>query len=119
MLKRDKIYTVGIDSQVILRLDKMNEDLVSFPLFQAKQLFLRGVELERVGKLYEAVQHYKRAVALMPDVERRLWSSELRPDTPEGTKCDGTSMGLQYSIRESWQALGRSAALQTRCSTAA
>ncbi|XP_028173219.1 F-box only protein 9-like isoform X3 [Ostrinia furnacalis] len=51
---------------------------------KAKQLFLRGVEFERGGKLYEAIQHYKRAMQLVPDVERRLYeSSDIRPDTPE------------------------------------
>lgn len=49
---------------------------------KAKQLFLRGVELERSGKLYEAIQHYKRAMQILPDVETRLYD-ELRADTPE------------------------------------
>lgn len=52
---------------------------------QAKQLFLRGVEMERGGKLYEAIQHYKRAMQILPDVESRLYeSSDIRGDTPEG-----------------------------------
>ncbi|KAJ0177629.1 hypothetical protein K1T71_006502 [Dendrolimus kikuchii] len=52
---------------------------------KAKQLFLRGVELERGGKLYEAIQHYKRAMQIVPDIETRLYeSSDLRADTPEG-----------------------------------
>lgn len=51
---------------------------------KAKQLFLKGVELERCGKLYEAVQQYKKAVQLMPDVESKLYqSSEMRSDTPD------------------------------------
>ncbi|XP_045767310.1 F-box only protein 9 [Maniola jurtina] len=51
---------------------------------KAKQLFIRGVELERGGKLYEAIQHYKRAIQILPDVETRLYEgSELRADTPE------------------------------------
>ncbi|XP_039750517.1 F-box only protein 9 [Pararge aegeria] len=50
---------------------------------KAKQLFLCGVEMERGGKLYEAIQHYKRAIQILPDVEIRLYeSSELRTDTP-------------------------------------
>lgn len=52
---------------------------------KAKQLFLCGVELERSGKLYEAIQHYKRAIQILPDVETRLYeASELRADTPQG-----------------------------------
>ncbi|XP_049870681.1 F-box only protein 9 isoform X2 [Pectinophora gossypiella] len=51
---------------------------------RAKQLFLRGVEFERAGKLYEAIQHYKRAMQILPDVETRLYeSSDLRADSPE------------------------------------
>lgn len=51
---------------------------------KAKQLFLKAVELERCGKLYEAIQHYKRAMQILPDVEMRLYD-ELRAeaDTPE------------------------------------
>ncbi|XP_052758166.1 F-box only protein 9 [Galleria mellonella] len=51
---------------------------------KAKEFFLRGVEMERGGKLYEAIQNYKRAMQILPDVETRLYeSSELRGDTPE------------------------------------
>ncbi|CAK1543821.1 unnamed protein product [Leptosia nina] len=50
---------------------------------KAKSLFLRGIEMERSGKLYEAIQHYKRAIQILPDVERRLYdSSDVRADTP-------------------------------------
>ncbi|CAK1579033.1 unnamed protein product [Parnassius mnemosyne] len=50
---------------------------------KAKQLFLRGVELERSGKLYEAIQHYKRSMQIIPDVETRLYeSTEQRAETP-------------------------------------
>ncbi|CAG9787426.1 unnamed protein product [Diatraea saccharalis] len=51
---------------------------------RAKELFLRGVEMERGGKLYEAIQNYKRAMQILPDVELRLYeSSDLRSETPE------------------------------------
>ncbi|XP_044262113.1 F-box only protein 9 [Tribolium madens] len=39
---------------------------------QAKKLFLKGVELEKSGKLYEAIQFYRRAVQLVPDIEFRI-----------------------------------------------
>ena len=43
------------------------------------------MEMERVRKLYEAIQFYKRAIQILPDVESRLYeSSEMRADTPEG-----------------------------------
>lgn len=46
--------------------------------FQAKSLFLKGTEMERGGKLYEAIQYYRRAVQLVPDVEFRLDDSKLK-----------------------------------------
>ncbi|KAI5630945.1 hypothetical protein NE865_16343 [Phthorimaea operculella] len=53
---------------------------------KAKQLFLRGVEFERGGKLYEAIQHYKRAMQILPDVETRLYeSSKERAETLKKT----------------------------------
>ncbi|XP_043491109.1 F-box only protein 9 [Polistes fuscatus] len=42
---------------------------------KAKNLFLKGVEHEQNGKLYEAIQFYKRAVQLVPDIEFRLYDS--------------------------------------------
>ncbi|KAJ8718841.1 hypothetical protein PYW07_016397 [Mythimna separata] len=50
---------------------------------KAKQLFLNAVELERGGKLYEAIQHYKRAMQILPDVETRLYDELLSSDSPE------------------------------------
>lgn len=38
-------------------------------------MFLKGVEHEQSGKLYEAIQFYKRAVQLVPDIEFRLYES--------------------------------------------
>lgn len=39
---------------------------------QAKRLFQNGVEMEKSGKLYEAIQFYRRAVQLVPDIEFKL-----------------------------------------------
>lgn len=50
---------------------------------KAKQLFREGVDLERRGKLYEAIQHYKRAMQILPDVETRLYESAEPRDMPE------------------------------------
>lgn len=44
-------------------------------ILQARKLFLKGVENEQLGKLYEAIQFYKRAVQLVPDIEIRLYES--------------------------------------------
>lgn len=47
---------------------------------QAKKLFLKGIEMERHGKLYEAIQYYRRAVQLVPDIEFRIEdSSKSKP----------------------------------------
>jgi len=43
--------------------------------FQAKNLFLKGIEYEQTRKFYEAIQFYKRAVQLVPDIEVRLYES--------------------------------------------
>jgi len=43
--------------------------------FQAKNLFLKGIEYEQSRKFYEAIQFYKRAVQLVPDIEVRLYES--------------------------------------------
>ncbi|CAG4946115.1 unnamed protein product [Colias eurytheme] len=59
------------------------EDVPQTDEEKAKDLFLRGVEMERGGKLYEAIQHYKRAIQILPDVESRLYDgSDMRMDTP-------------------------------------
>ncbi|XP_050349160.1 F-box only protein 9 [Nymphalis io] len=50
---------------------------------KAKKLFLGGVELERAGKLYEAIQHYKKSIQIVPDIERRLFNELDLIDTPE------------------------------------
>ena len=37
----------------------------------ASNIFIKGVEMERSGKLYEAVKLYKKAIHLVPDIEKR------------------------------------------------
>lgn len=39
---------------------------------KARRLFLKGIDMERSGKVYEAIQFYRRAVQLVPDIEFRL-----------------------------------------------
>ncbi|XP_017777306.1 PREDICTED: F-box only protein 9 isoform X2 [Nicrophorus vespilloides] len=39
---------------------------------QARIAYMQGAELERSGQLYEAIQCYKRAVQLVPDIEFRI-----------------------------------------------
>lgn len=45
------------------------------PVLQAKNLFLKGIEHEQSRKFYEAIQFYKRAEQLVPDIEIRLYES--------------------------------------------
>lgn len=39
---------------------------------KAKRLFVKGIEMERAGKLYEAIQFYRKAVQIVPDIEFKL-----------------------------------------------
>ncbi|XP_041968685.1 F-box only protein 9 isoform X2 [Aricia agestis] len=51
---------------------------------KAKKLFLLGVDFERRGKLYEAIQHYKKAIQIVPDVETRLYENvEPKPESSD------------------------------------
>ncbi|CAH0765710.1 unnamed protein product [Bemisia tabaci] len=56
---------------------KLEEKLDNFSNLEdeAKTLFLKGAENERAGKHYEAIQFYKRAVQLVPDIEFRIYNS--------------------------------------------
>uniref|UniRef100_V5IA03 F-box only protein 9 n=1 Tax=Anoplophora glabripennis TaxID=217634 RepID=V5IA03_ANOGL len=38
----------------------------------ARILFLKGIEMEKSGKFYEAIQFYRRAVQIVPDIEFKL-----------------------------------------------
>lgn len=60
---------------------------------QAKRLFLRGSELERSGKLYEAIQFYRRAVQLVPDIEFRLDNVNKNNIKDQKTQKDDISIG--------------------------
>lgn len=56
----------------------------------AKRLFLNGAEMERSGQLYEAIQFYRRAVQLVPDIEFRLHTRSKKvskkPESKEAVK---------------------------------
>lgn len=40
---------------------------------QATSLFLQGAELERRGKVFEAIRLYRRSIQLVPDIEKRIY----------------------------------------------
>lgn len=45
-----------------------NEDNES----KAKTFFIKGIEMEKAGKMYEAIQFYRRAVQIVPDIEFKV-----------------------------------------------
>lgn len=42
---------------------------------RAKKFFIKGIEMEKAGKMYEAIQFYRRAVQLVPDIEFKVDSA--------------------------------------------
>uniref|UniRef100_K1Q2L1 F-box only protein 9 n=1 Tax=Magallana gigas TaxID=29159 RepID=K1Q2L1_MAGGI len=57
-----------------------------YVLEQAKVLFLKGSQLEQSGRLYEAVEFYKRATQLVPDIEFQVDFTSLHgPRGREGS----------------------------------
>jgi len=40
---------------------------------KARELFMQGVDFEQDGKLYEAVQYYKKAEKLVPNIEYQAY----------------------------------------------
>lgn len=67
-------------------------------------MFLSGIEMERRGRLYEAIQHYKYSLQILPDVEKRL-HNELQAEMPEGKPYQirkGTSVLCSLRI-EIWR----------------
>ncbi|EEZ97671.2 F-box only protein 9 [Tribolium castaneum] len=53
---------------------------------QARRLFLKGVDLEKSGKLYESIQFYRRAVQLVPDIEFRIDKEEMHEKDEENSE---------------------------------
>ncbi|XP_076141693.1 F-box only protein 9 [Alosa pseudoharengus] len=50
---------------------------------KARELFLRAVEEEQNGSVYEAIKYYRRAMQLVPDIEYKI-SYTHSPDPDEG-----------------------------------
>lgn len=49
---------------------------------KAKMLFLQGVSSEQNGMLYEAIEYYRRAMQIVPDIERKIDYQAVR--SPRG-----------------------------------
>lgn len=68
-----------------------SETMLTFPAImysiifptQATELFNKAVELEQSGCLYEAIQFYRRAMTLVPDIEFRAHRHNML-ERPEG-----------------------------------
>ncbi|XP_034943127.1 F-box only protein 9 [Chelonus insularis] len=63
----------GSSSNKLVNVKKNKEDVTIES--KARDLFLKGVEYEQNGELYDAIRFYKRAVQLVPDIEFKLYES--------------------------------------------
>lgn len=51
---------------------------------QARVLFMQGCELERTGKVFEAMRLYRKAVQLVPDIEFKIYDITKQQDQAGG-----------------------------------
>nr|CAD7595546.1 unnamed protein product [Timema genevievae] len=83
---------------VIIWLCQAGND-VQLNSFKAKYLFLKGVENEQNGTLYEAIQFYRRAVQLVPDIEFRLYDAS-KPKPRDRQDTESTEDGLETATEQ-------------------
>ena len=55
---------------------------------KARNYFLEGVEHEQNGELFEAIQKYRKAINLVPDIEFKAHEHALRRRSQEEEKVD-------------------------------
>ncbi|KAJ8921794.1 hypothetical protein NQ315_008423, partial [Exocentrus adspersus] len=55
-----------------MRIASDEADLIDDDEHKARTLFKKGIEMERSGMFYEAIQFYRRAVQIVPDIEFKL-----------------------------------------------
>jgi len=61
-------------------------------------LFL-GADLEKAGKLYEAIQFYRKAVQLVPDIEYKLDSRPRQTvNETDIEHCEGTFIKVKFQF---------------------
>lgn len=58
----------------------------------AKQMYLRGVQLEREGYCYEAIEYFRQALKVAPDIEKHV---DIRNDTFLSSSTDNQILGFQ------------------------
>lgn len=54
--------------------------LISNFFIQAEMLFMKGVELERTYHHYDAIQYYRKALQLVPDIDKRMYKDNKLKD---------------------------------------
>lgn len=48
--------------------------------FQAEMLYMKGVELERSYRHYDAIRYYRKALQLVPDIDVRMYKANKLND---------------------------------------
>ncbi|XP_042887073.1 F-box only protein 9-like isoform X2 [Penaeus japonicus] len=66
---------------------------------KATELFNKAVELEQSGCLYEAIQFYRRAMTLVPDIEFRAHRHNML-ERPEGIRCIRSDTEGEESVND-------------------
>lgn len=62
-------------------------------------LSLTGADLEKAGKLYEAIQFYRKAVQLVPDIEYKLDSRPRQAISETDIEhCEGTFIKIKFQF---------------------
>ncbi|XP_026678666.1 F-box only protein 9-like [Diaphorina citri] len=91
---------------------------------EAKLLFHQGTEYEQSGKYYDAIQCYKNAMQLVPDIEFRIYSEskqartlrqEVSSETPEVNGFEEVPSGGEDSNEEEEDEYDGSEDLLVRC----
>lgn len=86
---------------------------------QARYLFLQGVTAEHAGRLYDAIQYYRKAVQLVPDIEFKI--DEFRPvrrvrtrEESESSACLSESGEIEDEITDLIQHFQRVQCLENK-----
>ncbi|GAB0097815.1 F-box only protein 9 [Sergentomyia squamirostris] len=58
----------------------------------AEKIFLQGTEYERMGKVFDAIRHYRRAMQLVPDIENRVRPLLAQQEEERATEEDLTEI---------------------------
>ena len=71
---------------------------------RAKKLYLKGVELEREGMCYEAIEFFRQALKLVPDLEKHVdVTKELENFNPSSSSSTGLEFYEVVLLLISWK----------------